>query len=150
MAFDIRFSGEVIDGSEVGNAGHVGEIILGDEREMFVSLVGYWSPADYLHQWKAGIRRLVSENSPSCLVSSLHDPQEADVLSWWLLYPMGSDVHVQDAILLLSHDRTRFSTTNPYAAIPPWRQLTDEGKQISEWIVPLQDFVDYLHSTEHR
>lgn len=148
MAFDIRFSGETTDGSEVGNAGHFGEIILGDTTELFVSLVGYWSPADYVHQWRAGIHRLVSQNLPTCLITSLHDRQEADILSWWLLYPMGSHVRVQDAVLLLDQDRSRFSTTNPYAAIPPWRQFTDDGEPISEWVVPLQDFADYLRSLE--
>jgi hypothetical protein len=148
MVFDIRFSGETTENSELGNAGYYGEVLLGDEREAFVSLIGFWSPRDYLQQWEEGIRRLVNQNKTSCLITSLHDPKEADILTWWLLYPLDHNVHVQNALLVLSEQRAKFATNSPYDAIPPRRQFTDEGDQISEWIVPLQDFAQFLRARD--
>jgi hypothetical protein len=144
MVFDIRFLGERTDDSEVGNAGYLGEIMLGYERETFLSLIGYWSPQDYQRQWVLGIRRLIQEKIASCLITSLHDPIEADVLRWWLLYPIGSDIYVQEALLLLGSCRDRFSTKDPYVSVPPRRQETAGGEEISEWVVPREDFVAYL------
>jgi hypothetical protein len=146
MPFDIKFSGETADGSELGNTGQYGEIVLGNEKEGFLSLVGYWSPRDYQQQWEAGVRRLVDERKNSCLITSLHDPQQADVLTWWLLYPVDDKVHVQNALLMLNEHREDFSTRNPYKTIPSRRQLTDDGALISEWILPFQDFVEFLRT----
>jgi hypothetical protein len=144
MVFDIRFLGERTDHSEVGNAGYLGEIVLGSERETFLSLIGFWSPHDYQRQWIRGIRRLIQEGTASCLITSLHDPLEADVISWWLLYPVGSDVYLQEALLLLGSCRDRFSTRDPYAVVPPRRKEAADGDEVSEWLVPREDFVLYL------
>jgi hypothetical protein len=145
MPFDIRFTGETSDDSEIGNAGYYGELTLGEDSESFVSLIGYWSPRDYEQQWLQGIQRVIVANRASCLITSIHDPADADVISWWLLYPDGEVVHVREALLLLKDSRSTFSTADPYAAIPA-RQLNDEsGAEISEWTVArgeLQRFLD--------
>lgn len=144
MPFDIKFSDETTIGSELGNTGQYGEIVLGDESEGFLSLVGFWSPRDYQQQWKAGVRRLVDERKSSCLITSLHDPQQAEILTWWLLYPVNDEVHVQNALLLLRETRPGFSTKDPYNSIPVRRELSEDGSQISEWVLPIQDFVEFL------
>jgi hypothetical protein len=146
MSFGIKFLAETVEGSELGNTGQYGEIVLGDEREMFLSLIGYWSPRDYEEQWRNGILRVVRERQESCLITSLHDPREADVLMWWLLYPDGDTVRIQNALLLLDQHRQEFSTHHPYASIPPRRIVTDDGQPISEWVLPITDLRDFLQS----
>lgn len=84
MGFDICFLREKVGGSEVGNIGQYGRIMLGDEAEDFVSLIGFWSPLDYSRQWIRAVQRLVNDQRDSCLITSLHDPNEADVATWWL------------------------------------------------------------------
>jgi CdiI N-terminal domain len=146
MSFNIRFLGELVEGSELGNSGLRGEIELGSHREEFIALIGFWSPLDYEHQWRAGVRRLVESRESSCLITSLHDPAEADVITWWLLYPMESRVFIQNALLLPRELTTPFSTRNPYLAIPPRRTITEEGHIISEWELPLFEFDTYFRA----
>lgn len=135
---------ETTDGSELANTGQYGEIVLDDERERFVSLIGFWSPRDYELQWRIGIRRLVREGQNSCLITSLHDPTEVDVINWWLLYPDGDVVHIQEALLLLAEHKINFSTSDPYASIPPRMTVDEDGNQISEWTLRMSDFELFL------
>ena len=144
MPFEIRFTGETSDDSEIGNAGYYGELTLGEDRESFVSLIGYWSPRDYEQQWLQGIERVVRANRASCLITSLHDPAEADVISWWLLYPEGEVVHIREALLLVNEDRGTFSTADPYAAIPVRQPNDESGDEISEWTVTRGDVQRFL------
>src|SRR5215208_406119 len=100
MAFSIQLLPKLVGGSELGKAGQYGEIELGDFRESFIAIIGYWSPDDYRRQWHQAITRLTAQRENACLITSLHDPYASDVLFWWLLYPEGETVTVQNAILL--------------------------------------------------
>jgi hypothetical protein len=81
MTFEINFLPHEVEGSELGNTGRFGEIVLGDYRELFISLIGFWSPRDYEDQWREGIRRVV-QRERSCLVTSLDDPAKSEVITW--------------------------------------------------------------------
>ena len=144
MSFDIQLLQEYVDEPEIGNTGQLGEIVLGDYAERFVSLIGFWSPLDYAKQWETGVRRLMEQDRPSCLITSIHDPEVADVAGWWLLYPAGSLVHVQEGLLLFRDQQPAFSLRDPYASIPERKVMTQDGAPISEWSLPRVDFAAYL------
>ena len=144
MAFSIRLLPERVPESEVGNAAQYGEIQLRNYQETFVALIGFWSPLDYSEHWSHSIKRLVDLKRESCLITSLHDPQVAEVLHWWLLYPVGDDVIVQNSLLLGRHALSDFDTRNPYRSIPIRRRVNEEGEKISEWFMHLTDFRDFL------
>lgn len=144
MAFDIKFLPPVLEGSQLGNAALTGRIILGEYEEDFVSLIGFWSPRDYECQWRTAIERMVRMGCDSCLITSIHDPTESDIGRWWLLYPDRGIVHVQEALLLFNQLSGQLSVDDPYGAILPRRTYNEEGMPISEWDLPLQDFVEFL------
>jgi hypothetical protein len=144
MAFSIQLLPEQVQESELGNAAQYGEIQLGDYTESFIALIGFWSPLDYSEHWSRSIKRLVDLKCASCLITSLHNPQVAEVLHWWLLYPIGDDVVVQNALLLGRRALSDFDARNPYRSIPTLRRVSEEGEQISEWLVHLTDFGDFL------
>lgn len=146
MAFRIRFLSELLPGSTLGDAALLGEINLGDEVEGFQSLIGFWSPLDYQQQWVQGVRRLVHEKRDSCLITSVDDPSFGEVVSWWLLYLDGDVAHVREALLFPENQVGRFSTSDPYSAIPPRRESPDEGMIISEWDIPVNDFALFLYA----
>jgi hypothetical protein len=141
--FDIRLI-QSIPESRLGNAACEGEIVLGEQRENFTSLIGFWSPEDYLRHWRSEISRLVEIRQPSCLITSIYDPDEADVGTWWLLYPFGDVVVLQDSLLLFREMTGRFDTANPGDFIPSYKSRTEHGFDISEWEMPISDFVSYL------
>jgi hypothetical protein len=144
MAFSIGFRREMTDGSQLGNAAQFGEIELGEYRETFTALIGFWSPRDYEDHWRQSLRRLVDEDMPTCLITSLHDPSVAEILQWWLLYPAAGVVRAQSALLPLRHLASPFDTRNPYGAIPQYRSKSVEGYDISEWTIPTVDVRAFL------
>jgi hypothetical protein len=94
VTFSIRFLTEYVEGSVIGDAGLIGEIALDDYLEHFQS-------------------RVVNRRVNSCLITSLHDPSEIEVITWWVLYPIGRTVYVQDCLLPLDQQERRFSTRDP-------------------------------------
>lgn len=146
MAFSIGFRREMTDGSQIGNAARFGEIELGEYRETFTALIGFWSPRDYEEHWKRSLRRLVDEDMPTCLITSLHDPSVAEILHWWLLYPEADAVRAQNALLPLRQLANPLDTRNPYTAIPRYRSKSEEGYDISEWTIPTVDVRTFLRN----
>ncbi|HEV7596485.1 MAG TPA: hypothetical protein VGO33_15935 [Gemmatimonadaceae bacterium] len=144
MAFSIRLLPEKVPESEIGNTGQYGEIQLGGHCETFVALIGFWSPLDYTQHWSHSIKRLLDLKRESCLITSIHEPRAIDVIHWWLLYPFGEDVIVQNSLLLGKKALADFDTRNPYRTIPARREISAEGEQISEWIVRMTEFRDFL------
>ena len=144
MAFDIRLLSETEPGSELGNTGLHGRITLGDYRETFIALIGFWSPRDYEEHWIRSVRRVVERRETSCLITSLHDPAASDMLWWWPLYVRHERVVVQNSILLLRELPRPFSLRDPYASVPPYRDRNEDGYPISEWTLPLTDLRAFL------
>jgi hypothetical protein len=144
MAFGIRWLSEQVAESDVGNSAQYGEIELDNYRETFLAIIGFWSPLDYSEHWSRSVRRLVETKRESCLITSLHDPQVVEVLHWWLLYPVGDQVIVQNSLLLGRHALSSLDTRDPYRSIPVRSQVSEEGEPISEWTMHSADFRDFL------
>lgn len=141
--FDIRFSGSAVEGSRLGNGVSRGRLVIGEQIEEFESFIGFWSPFDYERQWLEGTVRVAAKGSASCLITSLTDPSHAEFVRWWLLYPQGDLVVLQEGLLLLKSLVVPFSTTSPYDSIPEHQSLTDDGRPISEWRLPRTAIADF-------
>ena len=139
MPFRIRFLPATEPGAMSVTTDRLGDILLGEECEEFVSQIGYWRPQDYEKQWREGLMRAAIARLQSCLITSIHDPAVADVATWWLLYPKGDTIQVQNALLRLDLHRAEFSIANPYSCIPSHRSVTDDGYSISEWSIGIDD-----------
>lgn len=143
MSFDIRFLSGDESNTGVDDTHLFGRITLGEDFDDFVSCIGFWCPEDYHRHWTDAVQRVVHKGCDSCLITSISDPTDGGVARWWLLYPRGETVHVQEALLLF--DRCQpFSVDDPYACIPPRKTETDEGLPVSEWSLPLSDFAVFL------
>ncbi len=141
--FDIRLTGPLVEGSRLGNAAMQGRIVLGEEEEEFESFIGFWGPLDYARQWTEGAVRVASQRSASCLLTSVTDPSHSEFIRWWLLYPRGETVIVQEGILLLASLSTPFSTTFPYASVPEYESTAHDGRPIAEWQIPRDAIAEF-------
>lgn len=144
MTFDIRFVSEPVVDDESRGTARVGRIQLRDYWEDFTALLGHWRSEDYEKQWREGIALLVTTHRPSCVVTSVHDRQKSDLVRWWLLFPQGERVVVQESMLVRSQLSKPFDERNPYASIPEYRATNEEGDEISSWEVPWADFESFL------
>jgi len=140
--FSIEFTG--VDGSDPLVA--IGELRLGDDREQFESVLGYWKQDDYAASWAAGLQRLLAGASVSCLATSISDPASANFVEVWPLYREGERVHVQSSLLFLDQLPRRFDPHAPWDSVGPRETIDEDGAEISEWHVRLSDVRDFLQS----
>lgn len=144
MSFSVRFLEGPLEGSRVGHAHMYGEITVGHLREGFESYIGFWSPMDYIAQWRAGAKRAVLEQHDSCIITSITDPVRSEHLRWWLLYPNGEVIHVREALLRLKDLDVSFATSEPYRSIPRYARVTEDGFPIPYLEVPAQSVRDFI------
>ena len=141
--FDIQMLPLEFIGEE-GHRGLEGRITLGDYWESFVSPLDFWTRADYEAQWQQGVELALHSGRPSCLIVSIERPSESELVRWWLLYPEGERVYVQEHLLILPDLSISFSLEDPYSFIPDRKQLGEEGAQVSEWEVSRTNLQDFL------
>lgn len=150
MAFAIRLLPERVPGVKAGAEARYGEIRIGEYQETFVALIGLWTPEDYEAHWRQATSRLVRSGQPSCLITSVYHPTESDLVRWWLLYPEGERVFMREALLIQPQIPRRFNPSDPYSFIPPRHEAGEDGQEVSEWELPLQDFEDFSNSRRGR
>jgi hypothetical protein len=75
----------------------------------------------------------VSENSTSCLISSITDPGTANFIFCWPIYRDGEDVYVQSSIIFLDGLEEQFNPQEPWRYVEVRSLVDEDGNQISEW-----------------
>jgi len=123
-----------------------GELKLGDDREYFQSILGFWGVDDYLQSWTEGLQRLLAGASISCLATSVIDPSNANFVEVWPLYREQSDVYVQNRLLFLDQLSHEFDPSEPWNSVDPRSVVNEDGQRISEWRVSLSDVREFLES----
>jgi hypothetical protein len=104
----------------------LGEIVIGDIREVFSCYPGGTPIDDLPIQWRAELALLVSGKSVALL---RHDPRFA-----WVVYREGDDCFIQE----------RFSTDGQFRGLMPRIVTTEEGEAVSEWVTSLAAVRHYL------
>lgn len=122
----------------------IGVIRLGEDHEYFESVLGFWGLDDYNAIWTAGLRRLISGTSTSCLATSVTDPSSANFVEVWPLYREESDVYVQNHLLFLDQLPHELDPTEPWESVHPRSVVDEDGQRISEWRVSIDDIEEFL------
>jgi hypothetical protein len=142
MIFSIAFiAGPEFD-PESGIEVLQGRLQLGEFQEDFFAPATHWSKDDYENQWRQGLTRLVERRLPSCLITAIGEPAETGVI-WWLLYPDGEMVHVQNQYLIPDVLTVPFEVDDPYRFISPRETVSTEGGPISEWHLPMSSLREF-------
>ena len=128
-----------------------GYIMLGSSKEGFRSGLSYWSIAQYEKHWHEAVTRLVMGAESSALITDLPLSSSAnDVINWWPMWREDEIVYIHEQLLFQPAMKGGFDPSDPYRHVDPREVETDEGQRISEWTVPLQDFVDYLGANPYE
>jgi len=120
-----------------------GRIIIGSFQERFSAPLDFWSVNDYRRHWRDSIDFLISTGKDACLITAMHDPNTANFIQWWLLYPQGTSVFIQNHLLFLSTLSSPFNVLEPHLQVPTRQVINDERVPISEWESTLNDFVSF-------
>jgi len=140
--FDIYLTDRAVPESD-GYAVY-GTVILNDYSETFVASLVDWSPVDYRRQWGKASQRLFEGYDRSALVASYVRPPDSEFLMWWLMYREGEVVHVRNELLPYSQLATPFSIDDPWSSIRDRTVRTEDGFEISEWDVPIEEFSKFI------
>lgn len=123
----------------------IGEITIGDFKETFEMPLEFWTMDDYQTQWKNGIAH-IKTHEQSCLVAEIQDPQKNPRASLWVLYKDNNTVHIQNHLLFGKRfakmlKQQPFILENCYTFITPRETSSNEGIEISEWNINLDEIV---------
>ncbi len=144
MIFNIGFENEVHIDRETETTSRKGVITIGSFREGFLSLQSFWSAAKYEDHWRSAIRRILSSEVTSCLITSIADPSQTELLFWWPMYREGNHVYLQNGILLFAQLLSRFDPHDPFASVPPRTMIDDDGRRVLEWKLRVRDLEEFL------
>ncbi|WP_307663479.1 hypothetical protein [Streptomyces sp. V1I1] len=102
--------------------------------------LSFWTVADYSRSWERALRELeASENSTSCLISSITDPETANFIFCWPIYREGEAVHVQNSIIFLDGLEEEFNPQEPWRYAEARSLVDEDGNQISEWSTTISE-----------
>jgi hypothetical protein len=144
MAFSIRFLPDSSQDIEHGPIEAAGEIVLGGFRELFLASLSFWTRVQYEAHWREALNRIVTKESPSCLITTMYDPVIANFIWWWPMYREAEEILVQNHLLLLTELKERFDPNNPYRFISEYGNRSEDGEPISEWKVSIGDISTFL------
>lgn len=123
-----------------------GCIKIGSFEESFVSSRLFWSADQYREHWHDAVKRVVREGKDSCLITSIADPGNSTRLYWWPMYRDGDTVHFQNSICFFDQLPVPFDVDNPYASVSPRERTSEDGEELSEWDIHVDDLEDFLRA----
>jgi hypothetical protein len=123
-----------------------GELTLGDASEGFQSDLHTWSMAEYEAQWRTAVARLLAGQSVSALLTSYRGP-EGTYHSMWPMWREGTTVYVQERLLFTEALAAPFNPRQAWAVVGERTIVSEEGRPMSEWVVPLGQFATYMLDT---
>lgn len=147
-SFHIGFTGEFVEGDPDMA---IGEIRLGEDQESFRAFVGVWTVEDYKASWIAALRHLVGGATTSCLITSLTTPADGHFVTTWPLYRVGDDVYLQNRLLfhedpdhIVEAHAHELDPYAPWESVDPRETIDEDGQQISEWALRVEDIQEFL------
>lgn len=144
MSFSIRFLPRATEEFWEGQRIKAGRITLGDFSEQFMSFLDYWSPLEYEAQWRCAVQRIVSGACIEALITDMHDLTTAHHLVSWPMYREGSQVFIQNRLLLLKDLGRPLKLDHLFAKLGDRRTLSGDGAKLSEWSVAIRDLEIFL------
>lgn len=144
MSFSIDFVPVAEYEPVVGYA--LGCLRLGDEREYFRASLSYWGKEDYQAHWHKAVTRIIRNEGPSALLTDAIPPEEANFISWWMMWRMDDMAVFQEGLLMMEDLTEPFSLDNPHAFVGQYNgNLFDDGSKISEWRVPVHELESFIN-----
>jgi len=138
--FRIRFfTPSVVNEEGWQHAG--GELVVGDARLCFLVDLTHWGIAEYQHQWRAAISRLV-QGAPSTALMTAYRGRGDWAHTMWALWREEGYVYVQEHSVLPADLDAPFDPNEPYAHVGERVPAAEHALPIPEWRMA----VEHLHA----
>ena len=118
-----------------------GELVVGNARMCFLVDLSYWGMADYHHQWRQGIARLL-QGAPSTALMTVYRGPGDSAHTMWALWREQGYVYVQEHSVLPADLDSPFDPNDPYPHVGERIPAAEQGLPIPEWRVE----IEHLHA----
>lgn len=144
FAIELRSQEEAEEGN--GDSAHaLGRIVIGDFTETFRVPLGFWYESDYRRSWRQAFEVLnANPHATSCLMTSMTDPGNSNLLGCWPMYREGGDVYIQEAMIFLDEIEEDFDPAAPWDSVGPREVIDEDGNKISEWITSMSSLREFF------
>lgn len=125
-----------------------GLIQIKDFEEIFRSSTLFWDKEKYQNNWKLAIERIIFHEYESALIIDIHNPRQEKYVNWWLMYREEEKIHFQNQLLtssVLNFSFSKFDPENPFTQISSRETHTEDGEEISEWIIEIKFLEDFYN-----
>jgi hypothetical protein len=120
-----------------------GELVFGEERELFDAELSYWTRAQYESHWRTALES-TRRSDRTALITSLSDPATANFIRWWPAYLRGRTVLFQEQILFLADLKVPFDPRHPERFVGERAAASADGTPLSEWEVGVEAIERFL------
>ena len=124
-----------------------GVIVLGDYFEDFFSTLATWDRSAYEAQWREAIEQVL-DGEVSGLFTDFIEPDAANFLRWWPMYPIDANVRFHEALLFLNELGEPFDLQHVSRYALPYENESEDGP-VSEWAVDREDLARFLGRPAH-
>ena len=80
------------------------------------------------------------------LFINMVNPEETDILEWWVFYKENDLVYIQNHFLLFENLNEVFNINNSSKYILERETLSEDGELISEWSVSMQSIEEFINN----
>lgn len=147
MAFEVRFTNapnEFLDDDPTIPSA-IGVIRAGTLEENFVSTLYEWNKEDYEAHWVRSLRHLLAGADRAVLITWYINSKLSFNLQWWALYRDDAGVvHIQNHLPSYSNFDQEFLVDDASRFLHDRITVSEEGKCVSEWDVPLADIEAFV------
>jgi len=119
---------------------------ISDYRERFLASLSRWSKADYEDHWLKALRRLLSAEGKSALITVYQHPSESSHLEWWPLFREHDTVYVQNHILVFGDLPRLFREEEAFSFLSSRRTVDEDGEAVSQWQTSIEDIRRFLET----
>jgi hypothetical protein len=121
--------------------------------EFFEIDFSFWKKEDYITQWKECMDSIISGCKKGIIITSISNPETANIFLAWILYVDGNNIYVQNIMIIvddldeiISEDYIRYEYIHSDRA--KRKIIDEEGNEISEWIINMDDVIDFLYDID--
>lgn len=114
-------------------------------NERFFAPSSFWSKDQYVAQWKNSLGKLINGAPKAALILTMRDPKQANFIFWWVFYRVENAFKMQNQVLFLE-TCPDLDWRTCEECIQPRQLVNDDGAEISEWDVSLDELTGFYNS----
>lgn len=121
-----------------------GRIVAGELDELFLSPIDYWREGDYVASWVAELTRMIDGSRTAVLLTHADDVGRDTTLRGFVCYRFAQEIRIQEALFETANSQGEYDLNRPCTLALEYQCNSDDGQEISEWRVSIEEIERFL------